>query len=82
MKYLLKRLGIKIDIFVTDKFVPFWVKVMNFIRKLAMLLTFFSMVAGILFVVYYLFLCYDVSRVITACFFLVTMVFVNHKLQE
>lgn len=82
MKYLLKKFRIKVETFVADKFIPFWVKVMNFIRKLAMLMTFFSMVAGILFVVYYLFLCYDVSRVITACFFLVTMVFVNHKLQD
>lgn len=78
MKYLFKRLGL----FISDKFVPLWVKILDMVRKMTMLFTFLCMVAGMLFIAYHLFVCYDTVRVITASVFLWIVVTVNHSLQD
>ena len=43
MKYFFRR----IELFVVDKFIPFWVNLLNTIRKITMLATFFCMIAGL-----------------------------------
>ena len=40
MKYFFRR----IELFVVDKFIPFWVNMLNTIRKITMLATFFCCV--------------------------------------
>lgn len=82
MKYLFKRMRQRIQMFVSGKFIPLWVKLLDYVRKILMLFTFLCMVVGILFVAYHLFICYDFLKVIATSIFLLTMVSVNHALQE
>ena len=45
MKYFLKKVGV----FIQNRFIPLWVKVLDYIRKLGMLFTFISMIVGTVF---------------------------------
>ena len=78
MKYFLK----KVRVFIKNKFIPLWVKVLDYIRKLGMLFTFISMIVGTVFAFYYLFVDFWGVRVFITCLFLLTMVFINHSLQS
>ena len=78
MKYFLK----KVRVFIQNKFIPLWVKVLDYIRKLGMLFTFISMIVGTVFAFYYLFVDFWRVRVFITCLFLLTMVFINHSLQS
>lgn len=82
MKYLFKKVKTRIELFIADKFVPIWVKLLDLLRKVSMLFTFLCMVAGVVFVAYYLFVCYNSVRVLTGSVFLWVMISVNHALQE
>ena len=82
MKYFLKKVKVKVELFIQDKFIPLWVKLLDYIRKLGMLFTFISMIVGTVFAFYYLFVAYWGARVFITCLFLLTMVFINHALQS
>lgn len=80
MKYFFRR----VELFVVDKFIPFWVNLLNTIRKITMLATFFCMIAGLVCVVYYQFFCevYLPVKIVVSCIFVLTMIHLNLKLQD
>ena len=82
MKYLLKILKNNTQNFIQNNFLPFWIKMIESLRRLTMFLTFLNIVVGVVFIAYDLFLCYNVIRATTTCLMLITMVFVNNKLQS
>lgn len=80
MKYLFRGF----ELFMTDKFVPFWVNLLNTVRKVTMLVTFICMIAGLIYVVYYQFFCevYCPVKIVVSCIFVLTMIHLNLKLQD